>query len=602
MSERYAKLFALPENLYASGSPVIIAAGALLKDNQTGKVLAQLKLRNIGTKSIKAAKVCVCPLDTVGNSLGAEIEYQYLDLNADRNGEFAAKSPIFLPDAATRSFSAFVTEVIFADNSVWKATGSPWEILSVPATLEEVLKDQELVKQYRMKFGADSKYEPNAQKDVWYCTCGELNREEETVCHRCRKMASALLSVDMEALKKDRDDRVANERQKAAEEKAVADAKAKKNKKLAMIITPIVVGLFIAIVLISGFVKKQEETARFNAYNAAVEMAENGQYDEAIKAFEELAGYQDSETKIEECQFAIRDEKYENALMLMSTGKYEEAIAIFSEIESHKDSGSKIVECNTAIQNEQQYNNALSLMGEGKYEEAMAIFAQLGEYKDSYEHGLFCFEQNNLEAIRTAQAGDSIYFGVYEQDNDLSAIEYIEWLVLDRKDDKLFVLSKNVLDNIPIDTSGSATTWETSAVRKWLNNDFLDNYFTNEEKAAIPTVPVVADKVVAYTEDPGNDTQDRVFLLSHSEVELYFGSKWEYEAKLCYPTSYAVANGVRAFDSGTCYWWLRTSAHSSYFMAVTQTGLIHRSGEKADTSGIGLRPAMWIDLNALKIS
>ena len=45
MSERYAKLSHLPENLYMEGSPVIIAAGALLKDNQTGRVIAQLKLR-----------------------------------------------------------------------------------------------------------------------------------------------------------------------------------------------------------------------------------------------------------------------------------------------------------------------------------------------------------------------------------------------------------------------------------------------------------------------------------------------------------------------------------------------------------------------------
>lgn len=67
MSERYSKLFALTENLYATGAPVVIAAGALLKDNQTGKVLVQLKLRNIGKKTIKAATVCVEPLDTVGN-------------------------------------------------------------------------------------------------------------------------------------------------------------------------------------------------------------------------------------------------------------------------------------------------------------------------------------------------------------------------------------------------------------------------------------------------------------------------------------------------------------------------------------------------------
>jgi len=37
MNERYTRVFSLPENLYATGSPVVIAAGALLKDNQTGK-------------------------------------------------------------------------------------------------------------------------------------------------------------------------------------------------------------------------------------------------------------------------------------------------------------------------------------------------------------------------------------------------------------------------------------------------------------------------------------------------------------------------------------------------------------------------------------
>ena len=88
MSERYSRLFALPENLYASGSPVVIAAGALLKDNQTGKVIAQLKLRNIGNKAIKAATVSIIPFDTVGNPLGEPIQYQYLDLKGNKELQY----------------------------------------------------------------------------------------------------------------------------------------------------------------------------------------------------------------------------------------------------------------------------------------------------------------------------------------------------------------------------------------------------------------------------------------------------------------------------------------------------------------------------------
>lgn len=62
MSDRYSKLFALSENLYSAGAPVVIAAGALQKDNQTGKVFAQLKIRNIQDKVIKAATVKSRPL------------------------------------------------------------------------------------------------------------------------------------------------------------------------------------------------------------------------------------------------------------------------------------------------------------------------------------------------------------------------------------------------------------------------------------------------------------------------------------------------------------------------------------------------------------
>ena len=75
MSERYSRLFSLQENLYAAGAPLLIAAGALLKDNENGRVLAQLKLRNLDAGTVRAAKVSVCPLDAAGNPLGAAVSF-----------------------------------------------------------------------------------------------------------------------------------------------------------------------------------------------------------------------------------------------------------------------------------------------------------------------------------------------------------------------------------------------------------------------------------------------------------------------------------------------------------------------------------------------
>ena len=346
MSERYSKLFALPENLYASGAPVVIAAGALLKDNQTGKVIAQLKMRNIGANIIKAVKVCIHPLDTVGNALGAEVEYQYLDLAAKRNEEFGAKSPISLADAATRAYSASVAEVVFTDNTVWKATDEPWEALSAPPTLDAALKDSELLKQYRIKYGTDCRYSPTVQKDLWYCVCGELNRKNETVCHHCGKSLAALQAIDISALKADRDARIVAEKQKAAEDKAAADAKVKKTKKLAMIAAPIVVLIIIASVIISNSVKaKQEEAARLDSYNSAVALLDAGQYEEAIEIFTVLGEYKDSKAQLQKAeagkaeaeQEAEREAIYNSALSALSDGNDEIAYELFQKLGDYKD-------------------------------------------------------------------------------------------------------------------------------------------------------------------------------------------------------------------------------------------------------------------------
>ncbi len=219
MSERYSKLFSLPENLYAEGSPVIIAAGALLKDNQTGRVIAQLKLRNISSKTIKAATVSLLPLNTVGKPLGKAVRYEYLELSSTRDTDFGSKSAIPLPDASTRSFSVAVAEVIFTDNSVWNANDAAWETLKSPEALTSRL-DGEMVKQFRIEYGSGAKNFFLEQKDLWYCVCGAVNRREETICHSCRKPIYDLRNIDLEALKESKEQRVAREREQAAKKAA----------------------------------------------------------------------------------------------------------------------------------------------------------------------------------------------------------------------------------------------------------------------------------------------------------------------------------------------------------------------------------------------
>ena len=103
-----------------------------------------------------------------------------------------------------------------------------------------------------------------------------------------------------------------------------------------MIAAPIIVVAIMAAVLISNFVKaQQEEAARLEAYNAAVALAEAGQYDEAIAAFTELGDYMDSAEQKKEITKEIT---YSQAVTLFEEKQYEEAITKFEGLGDYKDS------------------------------------------------------------------------------------------------------------------------------------------------------------------------------------------------------------------------------------------------------------------------
>lgn len=86
-------------------------------------------------------------------------------------------------------------------------------------------------------------------------------------------------------------------------------------------------------------------------------------------------------------------------------------------------------------------------MGDGNIIEAYEGLIELNGYKDSAEIAKSIYDRYKNELLQSAQIGDYIYFGVYEQDNDEeNGKEKIEWIVIDKSDNKLFVISKYVLD------------------------------------------------------------------------------------------------------------------------------------------------------------
>ncbi len=192
-------------------------------------------------------------------------------------------------------------------------------------------------------------------------------------------------------------------------------------------------------------------------------------------------------------------------------------------------------------------------------------------------------------------AGDTCTFGRYEQDNDLSdGPEAISWRVLDKKVGKLLLLSEYALDAKPFHERDEMVTWETCSLRKWLNHDFYETAFAEEEQVMIPASLVTADTNPDYDTDQGNDTRDKVFLLSVKGAGDYFQSEKD---RICRPTDYAVNNGIfnNMTDGGPCWWWLRTAGENRYLVIdIWRGGGIDTVGDNVYLDLYGVRPAIWV--------
>ena len=199
MSERYSRIYSLAENLYSEGAPVVIRAGALLKDNDNGGILAQLKINNIINKEIKLVKVAITYQDSLERPLG-ELLYEYIDLSVTRGVDFGAKNPIRIPDSTTRAFSVRVAEVGFSDNSFWEDKNFVWESLPKQSPIDALIENPYALSTYYAKFGEKASFEMLEHKDLWLCTCDAINHAGEEKCFKCGAESKTLKAINLDEL------------------------------------------------------------------------------------------------------------------------------------------------------------------------------------------------------------------------------------------------------------------------------------------------------------------------------------------------------------------------------------------------------------------
>lgn len=283
----------------------------------------------------------------------------------------------------------------------------------------------------------------------------------------------------------------------------------------------------------------------------------------------------------------IPNNKYHVAINLMEQQDYEAAMAAFEEIDGYKDSNKQIEEC--------KYNSAISLMEQGDYESALKIFKELNGYKDSDEliekNCISIYGEETWNTIKNLKVGDLCTLGKYDN-------KTIEWIVLDIQDTKLLLLTKVGIDCKPYHKRNSHIKWEYCELRKWLNETFYNQAFSENEKKTIQTTHVAAYKNSEYSTNPGNDTEDQVFLLSINETEQYLKVNSD---RICQSSELAKKNRAYVSDEGNCYWWLRTPGIDDDCAAVVSSeGLIYANGSRVNEDFVAVRPALWIDFTNLK--
>jgi len=162
----------------------------------------------------------------------------------------------------------------------------------------------------------------------------------------------------------------------------------------------------------------------------------------------------------------------------------------------------------------------------------------------------------------------------------------IVWRVLtvDVLNSKALLITKDCLDKIPFHGEETENlTWETSDLRAWLGGEFYDTAFTDEQKGKILEVVNPADTNSESGIQGGNDTTDKVFVLSESEMEQYF------------PDNDDMVSLIGDEELG--YWTRTPGSVPTNFVCTNSYGGLFRGGNQATNATVAVRPAIWVNLS-----
>ncbi len=250
---------------------------------------------------------------------------------------------------------------------------------------------------------------------------------------------------------------------------------------------------------------------------------------------------------------------------------------------------------------------ARQLQAQGRYEEAIALLRPVRYYGPAGELIDACFDAiYGKDAYRLAKAAPSLKagsvctFGSFEQDGSRkNGSEPIEWVVLSKEGDTLFLISKYALDwrafNVNV-TGVTGVNWHISSVREWLNGTFLRSAFSPTAQQVMVPCAITSVEAGETVED-----QDLVFLPEPADLERCppVGA-----AVTCFPTPFASEGRSARSDlgDGSCSWWVRRySEKGTSVFFVAGDGTMGENNWDLAYHYLGVRPAIRVDLSGIRI-
>ena len=283
------------------------------------------------------------------------------------------------------------------------------------------------------------------------------------------------------------------------------------------------------------------------------------------------------------------------------------------------------------------YNAATMLLKEsdieGIYEEYCDDRYDLEQYQGLYQDAdneeyyyLGTYPQTGYEAnelpsyVVNAEYVDdyAVIYGVsYERVQNEDGYTYfvyepVRWWAIGEDTGRIVLMSENIIDTKPLADTFSAVTWDVSDLRDWLNDDFYNKAFTDNDKKHITMHFTPASNNYYFDVTTGADTYNKIGIITSASLAdgTYIfkdhNSDEMKELRKAEGTEYAIANGLRTHNGKFGRWWTATSADAAnlYGVVVTEEGviLIESGGEVNNKTDIGVRPFIMVNTEVTDVS